>query len=92
VLVVDSRGEPLTEGGAVVVLVLEFFEFLTHNFKKLKKLEDFFVLNTDYMDFMDFAALLHLRRIICVTFDNTKVQHFENVVWSYGEIRRDNER
>jgi hypothetical protein len=24
--------------------------------------------------------------------DDTKVQHFENVVWSYGEIRRDNER
>ena len=29
---------------------------------------------------------------ICVTFDNTKVQHFEMVLWNYGEIRGDNER
>ena len=29
-LVVDSRGEPLALGSAVVVLVLEFLEFLTH--------------------------------------------------------------
>ena len=38
-LVVDSRGEPLTVGGRVVVGVLEFFEFLGHNFEKLKKLK-----------------------------------------------------
>jgi hypothetical protein len=38
VLVVDSRGEPLTEGAAAVVLILDLFEFLTHNFEKLKKL------------------------------------------------------
>ena len=39
VLVVDSCGEPLTIGGRVVVGVLEFFEFLGHNFEKLKKLK-----------------------------------------------------
>ena len=38
VLVVDSRSEPLTEGAAAVVLILDLFEFLTHNFEKLKKL------------------------------------------------------
>ena len=37
VLIVDRRGEPLAKGCGVVVGVLEFFEFLTHFFLKLKK-------------------------------------------------------
>ena len=40
--------------------------------------------------------IIHRNEYFCVfcefLCDDTKVQHFEMVLWSYGEIRGDNER